>query len=145
MKRIAILALVAACSTPAATTTTAAPTTTTLATETIAGTFTLTNPQVRPPTEPCVGEEGFDDIQEGAQVVIRDGDGTTIANSALGPGEATSDSTGPGSLWYCVFAFSVEVPAGEPFYSVEVSHRGEVTYSAEEMEAADWVVSLELG
>jgi hypothetical protein len=31
------------------------------------------------------------------------------------------------------------------FYSVEVSHRGEITYSRDELEAAGWSIDLTLG
>jgi hypothetical protein len=44
-----------------------------------------------------------------------------------------------------VFPLEVDVPDGLDFYTVEVSHRGGLTYTHAEMEAADWVVGLTLG
>lgn len=76
----------------------------------------------------CVGDGGFDDIREGAQVVVRV-DGETVAVGDLGPGRiqmAGSD---------CKFLFEIEdVPGEHNFYSVEVSHRGELTYDREEVQ-----------
>ncbi|MEU4578946.1 hypothetical protein [Nonomuraea sp. NPDC023979] len=72
----------------------------------------------------CTTGGGFDDIRQGAQVVVTDAAGKTIA---LGELSAGSWKRNVG----CIFLFNVEdVPAGEKFYGVEVSHRGRVQYTA---------------
>lgn len=82
--------------------------------------------------EICTGTEGYDDITEGAQVVIRDADGKKVALGRLGLGHLAENGTeytnGP-----CVFKFKVSgVPGGSSIYSVEVSHRGEINFKQKE-------------
>lgn len=77
----------------------------------------------------CVTGGGYDDIREGAQVVVTDAAGKTIALGQLGAG---SWKRGVG----CIFLFTVaDIPAGEKFYGIEVSHRGKVQYTAAQMSA----------
>jgi hypothetical protein len=82
---------------------------------------------------------GYSDIQIGAQVVIRDSAGTIVATGSLLPGTATEDNR------RCDYPFVVEDVPTSDFYSIEVSHRGELTYSHEELEDRDWEVMLSLG
>lgn len=92
----------------------------------VSGSFTLTDYDTYFQGR-CSGTGGYDDITRGAQVVVRDGDGKTLAIGELGQGRAEDSFT-------CAFPFRVEsVPAGEAFYSLEVAHRGEVTYSADDI------------
>jgi hypothetical protein len=77
-------------------------------------------------------------MDENAQVVIRDGNGNTLATGHLQPGEVKSTVE-------CVFAFEVAGVPDADFYSVEVSHRGELSYARADLEASGWVVSLTLG
>ena len=82
----------------------------------------------------CTGSEGYDDIAAGAQVVIRDESGKSIALGRLEPGEGVSDVE-------CRFPFSIDdVPAGQGIYSVEVSHRGEIAF--EEKDAQELALTL---
>lgn len=77
--------------------------------------------------EACAGERGYDDIQEGAQVTVRDSKGETVAALRLSKGLAFSTTNGnyPDA---CHFDIIGEVPdKGSDFYAFEVSHRGEVT------------------
>jgi hypothetical protein len=100
----------------------------------------------------CFGEGGSSDINEGADVTVRNQSGETIALGSLGPGQLQeafpggSDRDKYGAFGLaCVFSFEVgEVPDAE-FYSVEVSHRGETSYSRDDMEANSWTVELSLG
>ncbi|MER7131358.1 hypothetical protein [Streptosporangium saharense] len=79
--------------------------------------------------KPCVTTGGYSDIREGAQVVITDEASKTIALGSLEAGKP--DSQNPAR---CVFPFSVQnVPAGRPFYGIEVSHRGRLQYTAEQI------------
>lgn len=83
----------------------------------------------------CWGIGGYDDIKSGAQVTVRDNTGASV-----GLGELESSEVWAGET--CLLKFSVEdVPAGSGIYSVEVSHRGQISFK--ESEAAD--VQLTLG
>jgi hypothetical protein len=80
---------------------------------------------------------GYDDIRSGAPVTVSNENGTTIAVGTLGPGRVSKSLR-------CVFIFSVSVPKAK-FYRFEVSHRGQVQKSFDEMKADGWIVSLTLG
>lgn len=84
----------------------------------------------------CAGNGGYQDIHEGAQVVISDSAGATIA---LGRLDAGSASGGRG----CVLPFSVpNVPAGKGFYGIEVSHRGILRYEEHDISTREIELSL---
>jgi hypothetical protein len=69
---------------------------------------------------------GFDDIHEGTAVTVRDEAGTTVAIGRLGAPDCASGD--------CVYPFAVDdVPGDSPFYEVEVSHRGGVTFSRDDL------------
>jgi hypothetical protein len=71
----------------------------------------------------CTGQNGYDDMSAGAQVVVADATGKTIAVGALESGVSESGSK-------CRFPFSIEnVPEGEGPFSVQVSHRGSIAFS----------------
>jgi hypothetical protein len=76
----------------------------------------------------CTMSGGYADIFAGTQVVVTDGASRTIALGQLGDGSWNSVNG------VCVFDFSVTgVPAGHLFYGIEVSHRGRLQYTAEQM------------
>jgi hypothetical protein len=82
----------------------------------------------------CDGYGGYDDITPGAQVVIS-ADGKTVGKGELG--EAKYDGG------WCEFPFTVsDIKGGSDFYSVEISGRGTIEYTREELEAG---VDLSLG
>lgn len=74
----------------------------------------------------CRGTGGYSDLGLGTGVTIRDPDGTIV-----GAGEITgSAALEP----MCELSFTVsDVPSGEGPYTVEVSHRGEVTVTEQEL------------
>lgn len=80
----------------------------------------------------CTGSGGYGDIRQGTQVVITDETGTIIATTQLGQGSAdgTISVSGPA---ICVFEFAVDVPTGKKFYGVEVSHRGRVQFTQDDL------------
>lgn len=114
---------------------------------TISGTLTLASERgqdnfkfvLGPPG--CHGGSPYPDIAAGTGVVLKDGDGKTIAVGSLGPGVGD----GAGNTYRCIFSFSLADVPEVPFYSVEVSRRGAVTSSLAAMKAANWTVSLTLG
>lgn len=70
----------------------------------------------------CVLAGGYEDIQTGAQVTVKDQDGTVIGLGALDVGHIQNGK--------CQFGFEVPgVPEGRNFYSIEVSHRGALQYT----------------
>ncbi|MBK3584285.1 hypothetical protein JHN49_11305 [Streptomyces sp. MBT57] len=98
------------------------------------GAFTLTEDAIDGRTG-CYGTDGYDDIEEGTSVTVYDGAGDITATGILGT------STYAGGL--CVFDIAIDnVPTGEKFYQVEVSHRGKVHLTADEAEAGKLSVSL---
>lgn len=109
----------------------------------LSGSFTLQDGAFGKKGEPCSGNEGYDDIQAGAQVRIRNGNNKTLGVGSLGTGRNVP--TGVAGFMYCKFPFSVKVSDGEDFYSIEVSHRGEITYPKKKLEKLHWRVALSLG
>jgi hypothetical protein len=108
---------------------------------TVAGTFTLTDtdtdPSITTIANGCEGTGGYSDIRPGAGVTLKDGDGKVLATSFLDSGSGTANS--------CSFTFSLANVPEAPFYTVEISHRGQLSYSLSDMKAQDWSLSLTLG
>ncbi|AHH93724.1 hypothetical protein [Kutzneria albida] len=85
----------------------------------------------------CYGTGGYNDIGKGAAVTVYGASGQVLAVGSL-----VSGQQGTGSL-SCVFAFTVpDVPVGEKFYQVEVSHRGKVTVQADQARTTGVFVTL---
>jgi hypothetical protein len=85
----------------------------------------------------CSGSGGYSDIGEGSQVNVYDASGDLVATGDLDPGNSV---TGDGLE--CTFSFAVaDVPSGETL-QVEVSHRGKVTVTADEVESGTVLLSL---
>lgn len=83
----------------------------------------------------CSGSGGYDDISEGAQVVVTDAESKRVAIGRLNRGE-------PGQYQTCSFPFVVkDVPSGKGPYGIEVSNRGEVAFD----EVTAGMLSLSLG
>ncbi|MFI9615370.1 hypothetical protein ACIHCM_27455 [Streptomyces sp. NPDC052023] len=92
---------------------------------------TLTVAELGPgldPGELCSGTGGYSDIDFGTQVTVTDAVGTLVAMGSLGFGEKTEQG--------CQFPFTVDdITPGSKFYTVEVSHRGGLTQTEEELRA----------
>jgi len=99
------------------------------------GTFTLMSSGYGYST--CGGSGGYSDIITGTAVTVYNAAGTVLSQGALGTGRAA----GTGN---CVFTLSApNVPAGEKFYLVEVSHRGRIMVQPDD--ARNGNVALSLG
>jgi hypothetical protein len=85
----------------------------------------------------CSGTSGYDDIEDGAQVTV-----TNEANTVIGTGYLERSEN---IDLACRFYFTVPNLPVAKFYSIEVSHRGQVRYSYEQMQGENWNVSLDLG
>lgn len=104
---------------------------------TLEGTFTLTEDATSTGDDDCSAsyDSGYDDIAEGTSVTVYGASGDVVATGELG------DSTYGG--YTCEFDIAVpDVPKGEKFYKVEVSHRGTLQLSAEEAENGELAASL---
>lgn len=103
---------------------------------TLEGSFTLTEDAVAV-DEDCAAsyDSGYDDIREGTAVTVYGADDKVIATGELGDSTFTD--------YACRFDIAVDdVPKGEKFYKVEVSHRGTLQLSAEEAENGELAASL---
>lgn len=132
----------------------------------------------------CRGNGGYSDIREGAQVVVKDGEGKILATGMLALGtypspdapdavqdplhvyyagypssEATERAsiskqppvgqTATAEYWYkkestCKVPFAIPAVPDTAFYTVEVSHRGQVAFSQADLSAKGWKVALSL-
>lgn len=105
------------------------------------GTFTLTGSfslleDASDTGSGCQGTGGYDDIREGTSVTVYGANGDVIATGQLGDSASASYGT-------CGFDVSVpDVPKGEKFYKVEVSHRGTLQLTAKEAENGEFAGSL---
>ncbi|MBF4613731.1 hypothetical protein [Curtobacterium sp. VKM Ac-1376] len=95
---------------------------------------------------PCVPQAGYDDIAAGAQVVISDTDGETLAVGELRDGYLQD---GPGGSAFfqsvCEYPFIVSrIPQGEKFYAVHIgnTNRGERNYTQAQLEAGEIALSI---
>lgn len=110
---------------------------TTPGTFTLLGTFVLTEGAIDDGALGCEGTGGYDDIGLGTSVTVYDAAGTVIAASELVLSDFDSAARS------CSFDISVDnVPDGERFYQVEISHRGKVQLSAEEAKSGGFSGSL---
>lgn len=99
------------------------------------GTFTLYSGGYGYST--CGGSGGYSDITTGTTVTVYNAAGTVLSQGALGTGH-------PDGADSCVFSLAApNVPAGEKFYLVEVSHRGRIMVQPED--ARNGNVALSLG
>ncbi|WP_413759622.1 hypothetical protein [Streptomyces sp. MMBL 11-3] len=104
---------------------------------TLEGEFALTDSVGPIGDDGCGGLRGYDDIQEGTSVTVYGASGDVVATGALGA------STYDRSSYDCTFEVAVsDVPKGEKFYKVEVSHRGTLQLSAKEAEGGEFAAGL---
>jgi hypothetical protein len=101
---------------------------------TLDGTFELAE-SISQDDGSCLGTGGYDDIREGTSVTVYGASGDVIATGSLGKSDY--------ELPTCTYKVAVpDVPKGEKFYKVEVSHRGTLQLSAKEAENGEFAGSL---
>ena len=86
----------------------------------------------------CTGVGGYDDLHAGTAVVVKDETGKVLATGSLAGGKIISLET-------CQWTFDVANVPDAQFYQVEVSHRGNVTFSRADLDNTGWKVALSLG
>ncbi|MCU1677670.1 MAG: hypothetical protein JWM93_2428 [Frankiales bacterium] len=106
-------------------------------THTVFGVMQLVGGKSNEYASTCEGKGGYSDISQGTSVTVTDGAGKIIGTGHLDEG------TGAGSV--CTFGFTVKSVPDTDFYKIEISHRGGLTFSREEMAAQGWIVSASLG
>lgn len=92
----------------------------------------------------CSGTGGFSDITEGAAVTVKDASGKVVAVGRLGVGTpgGVEEIGSIKAAAQCAFVFQVPNVPGSDFYGVEVSHRGQITYSRQQVDGG---LQLKLG
>ena len=90
----------------------------------------------------CFGFNGYDDLHLGTSVTVSDGEGNVIGVGEVRSSEVKSEASTSRS---CAFKFVVEDLPRADFYAVEVSHRGAVTFSFDELEEEGWRIQLSIG
>jgi hypothetical protein len=107
----------------------------------LSGTFLLNGTEgeefIEGDAKSCSGTGGYEDIVDGAQVTITNESGTVIGTGNLERSENIDAA--------CRFYFTVPNLPIAKFYGIEVSHRGQVRYSHEQLQGENWNVSLDLG
>ena len=97
---------------------------------------------------PCNTSGGYSDITEGAEVRITS-DSKLLALGHLSSGQyrLQSGNRQGQQLFYttgCAFAFTATVPGGHKFYAVEITHRGAINYTLDQLKTPGAVI-LTLG
>ena len=111
----------------------------------------------------CSGEDGYQDVEQGGDIAIKNSKGEIIGNASLTAGKyidveeslpseaekakwkewnASKDSR---SAFFCRFDFTVENIPETNFYFIEIGHRKGPTYSLEDMKNKSWKMNLILG
>ena len=93
----------------------------------------------------CYGDGGYSDIGPGTQVTVRNEAGTLTGSTTLGPGVVQPWPEVDPQAKRCVFPFNFASVADSAFYGFEVSHRGQVQQSHDELAAGGWHIDLTLG
>ena len=104
-----------------------------LETATVSGTFVLTDTKSDPDFSSiasdgtlCEGTNGYADIDAHTPVAVTNGKGETLATTSL--------QQGHGGTATCTFAFSFSVTEGQDRYVVTVGHRGDFSYTFNQLQ-----------
>jgi Protein of unknown function (DUF732) len=104
-----------------------------LETATVSGVFVLVDTQsstyvhsISSDAASCHGVDGYSDIDRDTQLMVKNGKGEVLATTTLGEGRG-NDVT-------CTFSFTFPVTEGQDRYVVTVSHRGEFSYTFEQLQ-----------
>ncbi|MET0452433.1 MAG: DUF732 domain-containing protein [Mycobacterium sp.] len=113
-----------------------------LETATVSGVFVLTDApsdtgisSISSDGTSCQGVGGYSDIGAATALTVKNGQGAILATTALGQGR--------GDQVTCTFSFSFPITEGEDRYVVSVSHRGEFSYTYDQLQRGG--VQIRLG
>ncbi len=104
----------------------------------VQGTFTLKDSFSGDEGEYCAGNGGYDDISSSTQVTVSNGEGNIVAVGNLGSGSVDD-------IGNCLYKFTISNIPRSKVYQFEVSHRGKVVFSHDQLVADDYEVELQLG
>jgi Protein of unknown function (DUF732) len=106
---------------------------------TITGTFILSDNAgvggIESDGTTCQGANGYSDVNPGTIVTLKNGKGEILATTTLGSGKSGSAN--------CTFTFTLPVTEGQERYVLSVGHRGEFSYSFEQLVAKG--IQMQLG
>ena len=87
----------------------------------------------------CDGSDdgGFSDLSAGAQATVKNGSGRILAIGSIKEGKSNYDGA------TCTMPLRVSGIPKASFYEVEVSHRGELDYSYEQLQNRHWRVRVD--
>ncbi len=103
--------------------------------------------------EDCTGIGAYEELRDGAAVVVSDETGRVLGRGVLSEGRAgTLSGREPGSdleqlvqdTLTCSFTFRVEDLPRAQSYTLEVADKGQVSYPAEEIQTLGWEAHLSL-
>lgn len=104
----------------------------------VTGTFVLTDNTgsegIVSDGEKCQGANGYADVNPGTPVTVKNGKGDVLATTTLGPGKSGNAN--------CTFSFTVPLTEGEDRYVLSVGHRGEFSYSFDQLVAKGILMRL---
>ena len=103
----------------------------------LTGTVEIADPDGHTGGLGCRGDGGYDDLKWGTPVV-RDESGRILATGSLSAGREQADQA-------CEFNLLVDNVPRADFYEIEVSHRGALSYSHDELETLGWNVGFSIG
>ena len=93
----------------------------------------------------CNGTLGYDDMEDGAEVKLYDSTGKVIATTTLFGSDYGLDSVYSAKLT-CTFKWKLsDVPNDDDGYSIEVSKRGKVFFSLEDLQGDDFLMETTIG
>lgn len=98
--------------------------------------------------EKCFPQDGYDSVQSGATLTVKDEAEKVVATGQLAAGAfAENGSQGryldqDASEATCRFSFEAEVPDDVKFYTVGISGVGDQTFSHATLEAKSWHITL---
>ncbi len=104
----------------------------------------------------CSGKNGYDDIEGGKQILVKNNKGEILATGELGQGkgvktglgenlEQTAIEAGLGTPLKCQFPITIENVPQVDFYTIEIGRRGGMTYTAKDLQQKGWKIELRLG
>lgn len=90
----------------------------------------------------------LDDLRDGTPVEVRDSENESVAVGRLERGTATNrDGSGESEPDYstCRMPFTVSDVPDSDAYTIEIGHRGGLTFSKDELAEKDWRVTIFAG
>lgn len=98
---------------------------------TAAGTFVLMDSQgvagIATSETSCEGADGYSDVGRDTPVTVKNGKNEILATTTLGEGKGDSAT--------CTFSFSFPVTEGQDRYVVSIGHRGEFSFTFDQLRA----------